>query len=155
MEKTGVTFGEIMGRLTPIGFKRLQQCMPGQIEMMFAGAEANVAVSLAQLGMKSRFVSVVPNNPIGEASIRTLQGLGVETHFVLPSDEGRMGLYFLEGGANQRPSSVIYDRDGSSISVTPASAYPWGEIFQDADWFHVSGITPAISRSAAEFPSFD
>jgi len=150
MNKPAVTFGEIMGRLAPIGSKRLAQCLPGQIEVMFAGAEANVAVSLAQLGTPARFVSAVPDNLVGRSCVGMLRGLGVDTRFVQCSAVGRLGLYFVEHGANQRPSQVTYDREASSIALTPANAYPWRDIFENAGWFHVSGITPAISRAAAE-----
>ena len=151
-----VTFGEIMGRFAPIGQKRFAQSMPGTLELTFAGAEANVAVSLAQLQSPHgennavRFVSALPRGPLGDACTNTLQGLGVDTRFVIRPDEGRLGLFFVETGANQRPSGVVYDRDGSSISLASYEIYPGDEIFQDAGWLHVSGITPAISAQAAE-----
>ncbi|MCK4283767.1 MAG: sugar kinase [Candidatus Brocadiae bacterium] len=145
-----VTFGEIMGRLTPPGFLRFRQAMPGQLEVTFAGSEANVAASLAMFGGRACFVTALPRNAVADACVCALRGLGIDTSRVLRTDEGRLGLYFLETGANQRPSQVIYDREGSAISRTPAGAYGWKDIFADADWFHVSGITPAISRLAAE-----
>lgn len=150
MKNTVVTFGEVMGRLAPTGGKRLIQCLPGQLDVTFAGAEANVAVSLAQLGISARFVSAVPRNDVADGCIQMLQGLGVDTRFVVRSDVGRMGLYFVEGGANQRPSRVVYDRDHSSISMTSPEKYAWSDILRDACWFHISGITPAVSRTAAE-----
>ena len=145
-----VTFGEIMGRLAPRGFLRLQQAMPGTLEISFAGAEANVAASIAYLGGESVFVTALPDHCIADACIANLKALGVDTQFILRSKLGRLGLFFLETGANQRPSNVIYDREGSVFSMTPADRYPWGEIFDGAAWLHVSGITPAVSRTAAQ-----
>jgi len=145
-----ITFGEVMARLAPAGNMRLLQSMPGNLEVTFAGAEANVAASLSMLGADVAFVSALPDNSVGQACINALKALGVDTSGVLQTDTGRMGLYFLETGANQRPGNVIYDRDGSSIGLTSAEQYPWKEIFDGAGWFHVSGITPAVSRVAAE-----
>lgn len=148
--KTVVTFGEIMGRLCPPGFLRLRQTLPGALDFTFAGAEANVAVSVAQLGGAARFVTALPDHDLGEACLATLKGCDVDTRFVLRRAEGRLGLYFVETGANQRPSRVLYDRDTSSVSLTPGEAYDWPEIFRDAGWLHFSGITPALSRLAAD-----
>ncbi len=145
-----VTFGEIMARLAPSGFLRLAQSLPGSLDVTFAGAEANVAVSLSLLGADAVFVSALPKNPLAEACIATLRGFGVETQHILSSERGRLGLYFVETGANQRPSRVVYDREYSSISLTPATAFDWENIFTGADWFHVTGITPALSEMAAE-----
>jgi len=144
-----VTFGEIMGRLAPEGFERFRQALPGRLELTFGGAEANVAASLCMLGGEARFVTALPNNEITAACLAELQGLGVDTSHVLVRDEGRFGLYFIEAGVNQRPSNVIYDRAYSTVSLTPADCYDWTSIFAGAKWFHVSGITPAISRQAA------
>ncbi|MCA9170794.1 MAG: sugar kinase [Planctomycetales bacterium] len=146
---TIVTFGEVMGRLNPPGFQRLRQCLPGSLQLTFAGAEANVAVSLALLGGQSRFVTALPQNPLADACISTLRGLGVDTRSIVRMDEGRLGLYFVEAGANQRASQVVYDRAGSSISLAPATAYAWREILADAAWLHLTGITPSISEAAA------
>ncbi len=148
--KKVVTFGEIMGRLCPDNFLRFKQAMPGNLNLTFAGAEANVAASLAMLGRETRFVTSLPNNDITEACLITLKGLGVDTNYVNLSKVGRMGLYFVEKGANQRPSRVVYDREYSSVSMVTADAYPWKEIFADADWFHFTGITPSLSRIAAD-----
>jgi 2-dehydro-3-deoxygluconokinase len=145
-----ITFGEIMGRLAPEGVLRFRQCLPGPLNLTFAGAEANVAVSIACLGGDAAFVTALPKNAIADACVANLRALGVDTRFILRTDTGRLGLYFLETGANQRPSSVLYDRSGSAISQTAPDRYPWGGIFQDAGWLHVSGITPAISQIAAE-----
>ncbi len=149
-----VTFGEIMARLAPPGVLRFRQALPGALNVTFAGAEANVAVSLSMLtagdAMETAFVTALPNNVLADACLSTLRALGVGTDHVVRSEAGRLGLYFLETGANQRPSQVIYDRSGSTISVTPSDAYDWAAILRDASWFHVTGITPAISQAAAE-----
>ena len=145
-----VTFGEIMGRLTPSGVLRLRQALPGSLDVTFAGAEANVAASLSLFGMRSSFVTALPSNVIADACVASLDSLGVDTQHIIRSEEGRLGLYFLETGANQRPSQVIYDRDGSSISLMPPDQYDWKEVFDGATWFHVTGITPAISKLAAD-----
>lgn len=139
-----------MGRLAPEGFLRLRQAMPGRLDFTFAGAEANVAVSVASLGGQSSFVTALPQNPLSEACLGTLRGLGVDTSHVVLSKEGRFGLYFVETGANQRPSTVIYDREASTIARTPAKNYDWAAILRGAGWLHLSGITPALSAHAAE-----
>jgi 2-dehydro-3-deoxygluconokinase len=144
-----VTFGEIMGRLAPPGHIRFRQGLPGPLHMTFAGAEANVAASLALLGAEVTFVTALPQNDVADACIGTLQAMGIASH-VLRTDYGRLGLYFLETGANQRPSTVLYDRDHSAISMTDASAYEWDAVLENAGWFHVTGITPAISAAAAD-----
>jgi 2-dehydro-3-deoxygluconokinase len=145
-----VTFGEIMGRFAPVGNARFRQSMPGSLEITFSGAEANVAASIAILGGKASFVSALPDHAIADACVSTLRGHGVGVESVLRSQTGRLGLYFLETGANQRPSQVIYDREYSSISLTDANEYPWKSIFKDADWFHTTGITAALSEQAAK-----
>ena len=144
-----VTFGEIMGRLTPRGFLRFRQALPGTLDVTFAGAEATVAASIAYLGGEAAFVTALPTHAIADACVANLKALGVDTRHILRTKHGRLGLYFLETGANQRPSNVIYDRDGSAIGLTPAERYPWAEIFAGAGWFHISGITPAISATAS------
>ena len=150
MKGTLVTFGEVMGRIAPPHCLRFEQSIPGPLEITFGGAEANVAVSVSLLGGRVRFVSVLPRNPLGDACVRTLQRLGVDTDRVLRTEQGRLGLYFVESGANQRPSNVVYDRDGSSIGLTLPGAYAWADAMSGVSWFHVTGITPAISASAAE-----
>lgn len=149
MTLRAVTFGEIMGRLAPPGFLRLSQCLPGSLDVTFAGAEANVAASLAMLGADVAFVSALPRNPIADACLRTLRGLGVDVSHVLRSDKGRLGLYFLETGANQRGSAVIYDRDGSSVMLEHPEAYAWSQTLAGRNWLHVTGITPSLSENAA------
>lgn len=143
-----ITFGEIMGRMAAPGFLRFGQCLPGTIDVTFAGAEANVAASLANFGAEAEFVSALPPHALGDACLASLRTKGVGTQYIVRR-AGRLGLYFLETGANQRPSQVIYDRTGTSIGNATADEYVWEAIFQDAAWFHISGITPAISRAAA------
>ena len=150
MGKTIVSFGEVMGRLCPEGFLRFRQVMPGKLELTFGGAEANVAGSIALMGGQARFVSALPDNVLTDSCVSFFNSLGVDTSYVVRSKSGRMGLYFLETGANQRPSNVVYDRDHSSISMTAGESYDWAKIFADACWFHISGITPALSQVAAE-----
>jgi len=145
-----ITFGEIMGRFAPVGNARFRQSMPGTMEITFAGAEANVAASIAMLGGNASFISALPDHTIADACVFTLKGLGVDVQHVLRIPAGRLGLYFLETGANQRPSQVIYDREYSSISMTESDQYPWKSIFKDADWFHTTGITAALSEQAAK-----
>lgn len=139
-----------MGRFAPGEFNRFAQTCPGRMDFTFGGAEANVAVSVALLGGRSALVTALPRHAIADACMRTLTGLGVDVSHVVRTDAGRLGLYFIETGANQRPSNVIYDREGSSVSLTPPEAYDWGGVFNDAGWLHVSGITPALSRRAAD-----
>lgn len=145
-----VTFGEIMLRLATPGFARFQQAMPGSLQATFAGAEASIAASLAYLGIDAAFVTALPENAIADACVADLRSLGVETKHILRTPEGRLGIYFLEHGANQRGGNVIYDREASSVALTPASAYDWDAIFNGCEWFVISGITPAISRNASE-----
>ncbi len=144
-----VTFGEVMGRIAPAGFLRFTQALPGAMEFTFGGGEANVAVSLALLGAPARFVTALPDHPIAEACVMTLRGLGVDTSYIVRT-AGRLGLYYLETGANQRASNVVYDREHSSLMITPAACYDWAGIFAGAGWFHLTGITPALSAHAAE-----
>jgi len=145
-----VTFGEIMARLAPPGFLRLRQAVPGTLEVTFAGAEANVAASLVNLGSAAALVTALPDNPLADACVQTLRGLGIDTQYILRANAGRLGLYFVETGANQRPSRVLYDRAGSSISLAAPDAFDWNVIFDGVSWFHVTGITPALSRRAAD-----
>ena len=145
-----VTFGEVMGRIMPDGLLRFRQALPGTVKMNFAGAEANVAASIAYLGGQSSFVTALPSNDISEACISQLKMLGVDISNIVHANQGRLGLYYTETGANQRPSRVIYDREHSAISLTPAREYDWDKIMGDADWFHLTGITPALSQCSAE-----
>lgn len=141
-----VTFGEIMLRLKSPAKERLFQS--GMLESVFGGSEANVAVSLAIFGKESEYVTALPDNDIGRAVISSLSYYGVNVNSV--NKEGRLGIYFLEDGACQRPSKVIYDRSQSCLAVTPSSEYNWKNIMTDATWFHLSGVTPAVSQIAAD-----
>ena len=141
-----VTFGEIMLRLKPVGFERFLQSP--LFEATFGGGEANVAVSLANFGMNTAFMTVLPSNEIGDACLAEIRKFGVDTSCVV-NGKGRMGIYFLEAGANQRPSKVVYDRAGSSISEAAPGDVNWDKVFDGATWFHITGITPAIGESAA------
>ncbi len=147
MRRTIVTFGEIMLRLKAPGRERLLQSP--LLEASFGGGEANVAVSLARLGMRSVYVAALPDDAIGRAAVGALRAQGVDTSRVI-ARPGRTGLYFLEVGADQRPSSVLYDREGSTAAAMKVGDFDWPAILGGADWFHVTGITPALSRSAAE-----
>lgn len=142
-----VTFGEIMLRLAPPGFERFLQS--SQFQATFGGGEANVAVSLAAFGVPASFVTALPENAIADAAIAELRRFGVDTSQILRR-KGRVGIYFLEAGANQRASKVIYDRDHSSIALAQPGEFNWEAVLQGAGWFHVTGITPALSASAAE-----
>lgn len=146
--KTVVTFGEIMGRIASPGNLRLRQTR--LFDMTYAGAEASVAASVCNFGGKARYVTALPKHALAEAAMDSVRSVGIDTQYVLRTDKGRLGLYFLETGANQRPSNVIYDRADSSIAITSASEYNWGAIFDGAGWLHLSGITPALSKNAAK-----
>ncbi|HEX4773435.1 MAG TPA: sugar kinase [Bryobacteraceae bacterium] len=141
------SFGEIMLRLNPPGLERLLQSP--QFVATFGGGEANVAVSLALLGMGSRYLTVLPENALGDACIGELARFGVDTGQIVRGP-GRMGIYFVEAGANQRSSKVLYDRTGSAIAIAKPGAIAWQTALQNADWLHITGITPAISACAAE-----
>ncbi len=147
MNKRIITFGEIMLRLKSPGFERFFQTP--RFEATFGGGEANVAVSLANYGLEAAFVTALPANAIGDACIAELNYHGVDTSLIARTGD-RVGGYFLEAGTNQRPSIVVYDRAGSSIATAKSGTFDWENIFADRNWFHVTGITPAISESAAE-----
>ena len=142
------TFGEIMLRLKSPGHDRLFQT--GSLEATFGGGEANVAVSLAQFGMDARFLTALPDNDIGHACLRELRGFGVDVSKIVAVKDGRMGIYFLETGANQRPSKVIYDRANSAIADLPPGSIDFEKALGGCGWLHITGITPAISASAAQ-----
>ncbi len=145
--KRVVTLGEIMLRLSTPGHERFVQA--DNFDVCYGGGEANCCVSLSNYGLETRFVTKVPKNDLGQSAINALRRYGVDTSFIARGGE-RLGIYFLESGASQRPSKVIYDRAHASISEAKASEFNWDEIFQDADWFHFTGITPALSDAAAE-----
>ena len=142
-----ITFGEIMLRLKPPGFERFLQSPV--FEATFGGGEANVAVGLSRFGMNVAYVSVIPDNAIGETCIQELRKHGIDTSPIARKGN-RLGIYFLEPGANQRPSRVIYDRLGSAIAEARPGDIDWDRVFDGATWFHITGITPALSLSAAE-----
>src|SRR5216684_7600816 len=147
MAKTAVTFGEIMLRLAPPGFERFLQSP--QFVATFGGGEANVAVALAVFGRPAAYVTVLPpNNPIADAVIGELRRFGVDTSRIVRA-KGRMPVYYVETGANQRPSKVVYDRDNSAIALAKTGDIDWDQVFDGAGWFHITGITPALSASAA------
>ncbi len=143
-----VTFGEILVRFEPPGQARVRQSVPGDLHATFAGAEANVAVALSLLGDLTAFVTALPDNSLTDACERELRWCGVDTTHILRQAGGRFGLFFLEKGAAHRPGSVLYDRTHSAISLAQPDDYPWDEFFAKADWFHISGITPALSDRA-------
>lgn len=135
-----------MLRLKPPHFERFLQSP--LLEATFGGGEANVSVGLARFGLEVAYVSVIPANPIGEACIRELKRQGVDTSLIVRKGE-RLGIYFIEAGANQRPSVVVYDRSHSAIAEAKPRDIDWDKVFEGASWFHITGITPAISSSAA------
>lgn len=138
-----VTFGEIMLRLSPPGYRRFLQA--GAFEASYGGAEANVAVALAQYGLKSRFLTKLPGHEIGQACLNYLRSFGVDTGHIARGGE-RMGLYFVETGASQRSAKVIYDRAGSACTTIEPGEVDFGALFEGAAWFHWSGITPALGE---------
>ncbi len=142
-----LSFGEILLRLASPGYTRLLQ--KDSFDATFCGGEANVAVSLAILGVDSAFLTKLPDNEIGYAATNSMRYFGVDTSKIVYGD-GRMGLYYLEKGASQRPSKVIYDRKFSAISLAKSEDFNWNEIFNDIDWFHWTGINPALSTNLAQ-----
>ncbi len=144
-----VTFGEVMLRLAPPGFYRLRQSVPGTLDATFGGGELNVAVSVALQGGASAFLTAVPDNVITDSLVQELGKLGVGTDLIQREERGRFGIYFVETGANQRSGTVTYDREGASIALVGPDAYDWDTVFADAGWFHITGITPALSDVAA------
>ncbi len=141
-----VCFGEIMLRLSTPGYSRFIQA--GSFDATYGGGEANVAVSLANYGLDSFYVTKLPDNPIGHAALNHLRRFGVRTEHIIRGGE-RLGIYFLETGASQRPSKVVYDRSHSSISAIQPGEIDWKRVFEGAKWFHFTGITPALSDNAA------
>lgn len=147
MSKKIVTFGEIMLRLSPPGYKRFVQT--DSFDLVFGGGEANVAVSLTGFGLPAEFITRLPANELGEAAIRSLRARNVAVDNISRGGD-RIGIYFLEKGASQRPSKVIYDRAGSSVAMSRPEDYNWEEIFRGAGWFHFTGITPALGDNVAD-----
>ncbi len=146
MTKKVITFGELMLRLAPEGYYRFIQAE--QYGATYGGGEANVAVSLASFGIETGFVSKLPKHEIGQAGINSLRRFGVDTTYITRGGD-RVGIYFLEKGASQRPSKVIYDRAGSSIATAISSDFKWNQIFDGTSWFHFTGITPALGDNVA------
>lgn len=142
-----VTFGELLLRLAAPGYTKLLQ--KDSFDATFCGSEANVAVSLANFGVNVSFVTKLPDNDVGIAAVRSLNYFGVDTSDIVYGN-GRMGLYYLEKGASQRPSKVIYDREYSAIALSKRSEFDWDRLFNEAKWFHWTGITPALSDELAE-----
>ena len=145
--KKYITFGEVMLRLKSPNLEKFFQSP--LLEATFGGGEANVTVGLARFGLNVAYISVIPNNPIGDACIGELRRQGVDTSSIVRKGD-RLGIYFLETGANQRPSKVIYDRSHSAIAEAKTGDINWDRVFDKATWFHITGITPAISLSASE-----
>ena len=141
-----VALGEFLLRLKSPGHERLLQS--GTLEATFGGAEANVVATLASNGIDSAFVSALTTNPLGDAALGELRRFGIDTSHVVRG-EGRIGTYYLEAGAGQRPGRVVYDRENSVFANVAPSAFNWSECLAGASWLHVSGITPALSESAA------
>ena len=146
MPKKVVTLGEIMLRLSTPDFKRFVQT--DSFDVTYGGGEANVAAAICNYGENGTFVTKVPNNPIGQSAINHLRRYGVDTQFIAHGGD-RLGIYFLETGASMRASQVVYDRAGASIADVNASEFDFDKIFEGADWFHTTGITPALSDKAA------
>ena len=142
-----VTFGEIMLRLAPEGYLRFTQA--DKFGVVYGGGEANVSVSLANYGLDSAFVTKLPAHEIGQSAINALRRYGVDTSMVVRGGD-RVGIYFNEKGASQRPSKVIYDRAGSSIATAKSEDFDWAKIFEGVDWFHFTGITPALGQNVAD-----
>ena len=147
MAKKLITFGEVMMRLSPPGYEKFSQA--SSFELVYGGGEANVAISCAYLGMKAAHVTRFPNNALGKAATQFLRRNWLSTEHVIYGDH-MLGKYFLEKGAVHRPSEVIYEREGSAFSLIQPEMIDWNEVLKDADWFHWTGITPAISSGAAQ-----
>lgn len=145
-----VTFGEVMIRMMPPGWLRLSQSLPGSLDVTFGGAEVNVAVSIVRQGGQAAYCTALPDNPLTDAFVDEIRSYGIDSDLIVRSKQGRFGIYFVENGANQRGGTVTYDRAHSSISLTPGSGYNWSSILKGADWFHTTGITPSLSREAAD-----
>ena len=145
--KRVVTFGEIMLRLAPEGYYRFVQA--DKFGATYGGGEANVAVSLANYGLDARYITKLPEHEIGQAAVNSLRKHGVDTSYIARGGS-RVGIYFLEKGASQRASKVIYDRDGSSIKDAKAEDFDWDRIFEGVEWFHFTGITPALGENLVE-----
>ncbi len=145
--KKVVTMGELLLRLSTPGYERFTQAQ--SFDIVYGGAEANVAISLANWGINSCFVTELPDNPIGQSAVNNLKKYGVNTEYIHRAGD-RIGIYFFEKGTSVRPSKVVYDRANSAITKVNADDFDFDEIFKDADWFHVSGITPALGKNCIQ-----
>ncbi len=141
-------FGEIMMRVAPAGHRRLAQVLPGSVDVTFAGAEANVCVSLAMLGAQARYLTMLPENMLGDAVTTNLRSFGIDVSALRHRKEGRLGVYYVECGANQRGSTVTYDRDHSAISLAGPEEYDFAAALDGIRWVHATGITPSLSEKA-------
>ena len=142
-----LAFGEIMMRVAPPGVMRFRQVLPGSVQVTFGGGEANVCSSLAVLGRPTRYLTALPKHDMAESVVVWLRGLGIDTSHVLRRDSGRLGIYFLETGANQRGSKVVYDRENSAVSLAAPHEYHFEAALEDVDRVHVTGITPSLSEN--------
>ena len=147
-----VTFGELMIRLQPYNYERFVQA--DHLEFTFGGGEANVAVSLANYGMDAAYVTKLPAHAIGQAAVNSLRRYGVDTSMIVRGGD-RVGIYFNEKGASQRGSVCIYDRAHSAIQESQPSDFDWDKIFEGVDWFHFTGITPALGPNLVEMERFE
>jgi 2-dehydro-3-deoxygluconokinase len=143
-----LAFGEIMLRVTPPGLMRFRQVLPGPLDCSFGGGEANVCCSLALLGRRTRYLTALPKHAVAQSLVDSLRGLGIDTDCILRREAGRLGIYFLEGGANQRGSSVLYDRQQSAVSLAAPEEYDFEAALDGVTRLHVTGITPALSENA-------
>lgn len=143
-----LAFGEIMMRIGPGGFLRFRQVLPGKLEATFGGAEANVCASLAILGRPTRYLTALPKHTVADGLVDCLRGLGIDTGCILRRDSGRLGIYFVETGANQRSSQVIYDRQFSAVSLAAPEEYDFDAALDGVTRLHVTGITPSLSENA-------
>ncbi len=141
-------FGEIMARVTPEGHLRWRQAVPGRADVTWGGGEANVCASLALFGQPARYLTALPRHAISESLAASLRGLGVDVNHLLWRDDGRLGIYFVEVGANQRGSTVLYDRQYSAVSLAGPEEYDFDAALEGVHWLHVTGITPSISENA-------
>jgi len=142
-----VTFGELMLRLSPPGWKRFSQAF--SFEAVYSGGESNVAFTLASFGLQTRFVTRIPNNDIGDCALNALRSCGIDTSHAVRGGK-RLGIYFLETGAMQRGAKVVYDRANSGMTTIKPGDIDWDAAFADVDWFHWTGVTPGLSQSAAD-----
>lgn len=147
-EKIIAAFGEVMLRLSPAGKTRFAQALPGALEAVFGGGEANVCASIAMMGGRSRYLTALPDNPVARAFAAQQRGFGTDTGKIRYTSGGRMGIYYAEHGAAQRPSNVIYDRENSAVSLLPPEEYDFSGMLENCAHLHVTGITPALSENA-------